>query len=130
EENEYWKTSDDEYISSKDLNIDLFEKELINKLKDDKTLFNIRKDSFNFSFSIKKLLVFSQNSFAEIEKINSTSEIPLSNQYLCSDNSLDYKNYIFQDNINIESKFIDIIDSIFDGSNIFHKKIKRKLNPS
>src|SRR5690606_23237752 len=84
EENEYWKTSDDEYISSKDLNIDLFEKELINKLKDDKTLFNIRKDSFNFSFSIKKLLVFSQNSFAEIEKINSTSEIPLSNQYLCS----------------------------------------------
>lgn len=128
EENEYWKTSDNEYVFSKDMSIDLFEKEMVNKLKDDRILFNLRKDEFNFNLNIKKLLVFSQNSKAEIDSLNQKADIKLSNAYVCNDNWEDYYSMLISDIEPIETRFIDIIDSIFDGSNIYGKKNVKKID--
>ncbi len=127
EENEYWKTSDDEFILSKDILIDLYDKELVNKLKDNRTLYNLRADKFNFNLTIKKLLVFSQNSESEINELNEKAEIKLTNPFVCHDNWNEYFNLLFQKEESIEVKFIDIIDSIFDGSSIYAKKNNRKI---
>lgn len=129
EENEYWKTINNDYIASKDIIIDLYEKELLNKLKNDKVLYNIRKDSFNFNLKINKLIVFSQNTQEEISKINSSHEMPLVNNFLCNNNWDKYKDLLFTKKVEIESKYIDVIDSIFDGSDIFSKKNKKKFEP-
>ncbi|AQW92102.1 DEAD/DEAH box helicase [Elizabethkingia anophelis] len=127
EENEYWKTSDNEYILSKDISIDLYEKELVNKLKDNRTLYNLRTDKFNFDLIVKKLLVFSQNSKTEIDQLNKSAEIKLSNPYICNDNWEEYFGLLFQKEDIIDTKYIDIIDSIFDGSSIYAKKHNRKV---
>lgn len=127
EENEYWKTADNEFILSKDISIDLYDKELVNKLKDNRTLYNLRTDKFNFKLIIKKLIVFSQNSKSEIDQLNQKAEVKLSNPYICNDNWGDYFNLLFQKEDVIETKFIDIIDSIFDGSSIYAKKNNRKI---
>lgn len=129
EENEYWKTINGDYIASKDIMINLYEKELLNKLKNDKVLYNIRKDSFNFNLTINKLIVFSQNTQAEISELNSSHEMPLINNYLCNDNWGNYKDILFTKNVDIDRKYIDVIDSIFDGSDIFSKKNKKKFEP-
>ncbi|WP_312556498.1 DEAD/DEAH box helicase [Empedobacter brevis] len=127
EENEYWKTSDKEFILSKDILIDLYEKELINKLKDNRILFNLRGDKFNFKLTIKKLLVFSQNSKNEVNNLNQNTEIELTNKYVCNDNWGEYFDLLFQKEESIDDQFIDIIDSIFDGSSIYAKKNNRKI---
>lgn len=127
EDNEYWKSSDNDYIFSKDITLEMFEKELKNKLKDDRTLHNIRKDVFNFNLKIKKLLVFSQNSKSEIDKLNSDSSIKLSNLYVCNDNWQEYFDILISDIEPIEQKYVDIIDSILDGSNIYGKKHQKKV---
>jgi superfamily I DNA and RNA helicase len=105
----------------------LFEKELLNKLKDDKILYNLRNDQFNFKIKIKKLIIFTQNTLAEIQNLNAKTEIPLSNDFICNDNWQDYLDIIFKEKLNIEKKYIDVIDSIFDGSSIFSKKNKKKI---
>lgn len=127
EENEYWKTSDGEFILSKDILIDLYDKELVNKLKDNRTLYNLRADKFNFNLTIKKILVFSQNSESEINELNEKAEIKLTNPFVCNDNWNEYFDLLFQKEESIEVKFIDIIDSIFDGSSIYAKKNNRKI---
>ncbi|MBT0812976.1 DEAD/DEAH box helicase [Litoribacter ruber] len=127
EDNEYWRFSDDEFIFSKDLSIDLFEKELINKLKDDRLLYNLRKGEFNFDLQIKKLLIFSQNSMLEINKLNDEADIKLSNDYIGNDNWEKYFDNVFTRKTLIESQYIDKIDSILDGSNIYEKKHRKKI---
>ena len=127
EENEYWKTSNEEYIFSNDISLDLYHKELLNKLKDSKVLFNIRKDEFTFELNIKKLIVFSQNSSQEINNLNDNANFKLSNDFVCNDNWQDYFQRLFNaSSLNISQAIIDIIDSIFDGSNIYGKKHKKK----
>lgn len=126
EENEYWKPAIGDYIFSKDISIGLFEKELCNKLKDDKNLYDLRASKFKFDLTIKKLVVFSQNSKDEIETLNKQADIPLSNEYVCSDNWQDYFQKIFNHKNQIGQMYIDIIDSIFDGSSVFGKKHTKK----
>ena len=129
EENEYWKNLSGDYITSKDIIIDLYEKELLNKLKNDKILYNIRKNTFNFNITINKIIVFSQNTQEEIDRLNSSHEMPLLNNFLCNDNWDKYKDLLFTKKVEIDKKYIDVIDSIFDGSDIFSKKNKKKFEP-
>lgn len=125
EENEYWRISDDEFIFSRDLVIDAYEQELLNRLKEDKNLFDLRKKEWKVEIKIGKYLIFAQNVKKEIEALDSGSDNKLMNKYYCSDN---YNDVFceFKQNTFTQEK-IDIIDSILDGSNIFSKTIKKKV---
>ncbi|MDM1397771.1 DEAD/DEAH box helicase family protein [Myroides odoratimimus] len=127
EENEYWNTRSNEYVLSRDIVLELFEKELINKLKDDNRLYDIRKDEFKFELTINKLLVFSQNKEEEIKKINAEANVTLCNNYVCSDNWTDFHKFWNVGKENIHKQYLDIIDSIFDGSYVYGNTTKRKV---
>lgn len=125
DDNEFWKTSDTRFLYSRDLIIDAYEQELQNRLKEDKELYDLRKKDWKISIAIRKYLIFAQNKKEEIDKLNLATENELINNYYCSD---DYIN-IFEDILKYKEgqEKIDIIDSILDGSNIYSKVTKKKI---
>ncbi|WP_289041872.1 DEAD/DEAH box helicase family protein [uncultured Zobellia sp.] len=128
EENEYWKTSDGEYIYSRELITNLYLRELETRLKKDSRIYDIRRDKWIEKISIDSYLVFGFNTEKEISQLNSLTENPILSKVLASDNiNISFKK-ILDVNQNISQDKIDIIDSIFDGSDIFKKTKKKKIS--
>ncbi|MBB6324462.1 superfamily I DNA and RNA helicase [Algoriphagus iocasae] len=126
DENEFWLTSNDNYIYSRDLVIAAYEQEIRNRLKENKELFDLRKGDFKIPINVRKYLIFAQNKKEEISSINSNVENELLNTFYGID---DYSK-IFQEIKNTEGNNqgkIDIIDSIFDGSNVYSRVAKKKI---
>lgn len=125
DDNEFWQTSDDRFPYSRDLVVDSYEQELQNRLKEDKELYDLRNKDWRISLNINKFLIFAQNKKEEIDKLNSVAKNKLVNIYYCSDNYTD----LFENIINNKKgqNKIDIIDSILDGSNIYSKVTKKKI---
>lgn len=125
DDNDFWETSDDRFLYSRDLIIDAYEQELRNRLKEDKELYDLRTKKWNIKLNIGKYLLFAQNKKDEIDNLDSKATNKLINKYYCSD---DYTN-LFEDILKHKEgqNKIDIIDSILDGSNIYSKVIKKKI---
>lgn len=126
EENEFWKTSNEEFVFSRDIILDLYQQEMENKLKENKELYDIRKKTWKTHITIKKYLVFTQNTVSEIDKLNNHTN-PLTNTYYGIDNYFENIHNLFTLENLIEQKNIDVIDSILDGSDIFSKVTKQKI---
>jgi superfamily I DNA and RNA helicase len=127
EENEYWMISDEKYIYSRDILLDLYEQELLNRLKEDKGLYDIRAKKWKTEIIINKYLIFTQNTKGEIDSFNNKAENKVQNNYYGIDNYKEKLTEIFTPDTDFIQEKIDIVDSILDGSNIFSKIIKQKV---
>lgn len=125
EDNEFWETADGRFFYSRDLVVDSYEQELQNRLKEDKELYDLRKKDWRIFPNIRKFLIFAQNKKEEIDGFDSQSENRLVNSYYCSDDYMDLLDCII--NSKEKQDKIDIIDSILDGSNIYSKVTKKKI---
>lgn len=125
EDNEFWETADGRFFYSRDLVVDSYEQELQNRLKEDKELYDLRKKDWRIFPNIRKFLIFAQNKKEEIDGFDSQSENKLVNSYYCSDDYMDLLDCII--NSKEKQDKIDIIDSILDGSNIYSKVTKKKI---
>lgn len=126
DENEFWQTDDGRYIYSRDLIIDAFEQELQNRLKENKELFDLRKKEWKVNINIRKYLIFSQNKKDEITQFNNDSENKLLNTFYCVDDFNDVFKELLKSDGN-KQEMIDIIDSILDGSSVYSKVDKKKI---
>lgn len=125
EDNEYWKTESDNFIYSKDISINLYESELISRLKKNNQLFDIRTGKWKCEIKPRKLIVFPFNDSSDINALNESTTTPLINEYITSEVLVNELNKLFEDLDEEISDFIDVIDSVLDGSDVF-RKIKRK----
>lgn len=126
EENEFWKTSSGEYIYSRDLILDLYKQEIENRLKEHKELYDIRKDEWKVKINIKKILIFTENKINEIELLNNC-DYPILNIFLGADNYTEEIQNIFTKTVVLDPKVMDVIDSVLDGSDVFSKVSKKKI---
>ncbi|MBA6316444.1 DEAD/DEAH box helicase [Cellulophaga baltica] len=127
DENEYWKTADGEFIYSRELTINLYLRELETRLKKDSRIFDLRKNEWLEKISIESYLIFGYNTDEEIKSLNLKTDNTILSKYISSDNLDDNLKEILNVNYNIDQNKIDIIDAIFDGSDIFSKTKKKKL---
>lgn len=127
EENEYWKTADDEFIYSRELTINLYLRELETRLKKDSRIFDLRKNEWLEEISIESYLIFGYNTDEEIKSLNSKTDNTILSKYITSDNLGSSLKELLNVNYNIDQGKIDIIDSIFDGSDVFSKTKKKKI---
>ncbi|GGH41082.1 hypothetical protein GCM10007423_36650 [Dyadobacter endophyticus] len=128
EDNEFWKTTDEEYIYSRDLSLNIYSKELENSLKKNPTLFNIRTEQWNDDIVISKILMFADNTDEEIAELESSNGNPLVNsRWLLDDLSTELNQIISSGDISLSESTIDLIDSVLEGSNIFSKVIRKKV---
>ncbi|MBN1971399.1 MAG: DEAD/DEAH box helicase [Candidatus Delongbacteria bacterium] len=129
EENEFWKINDNDFLYSRDLVVDAYEQEIENRLKEDKVLFDLRKKEWKISHKITKYIIFSQNTSAEIKVFNSKAKNELTNIFFGVDNfSTGLDEILIKETYSQEK--IDIIDSVLDGSNIYSKVTKQKIEKS
>lgn len=127
DDNEFWKISSGEFMYSRDILLDLYKQEIENRFKENKDLFDIRKGTWKSNISISKLLIFTQNKASEIDSLNDLSDNPIINNYLGSDNYSEALPNIFNKKDEIDESIIDIVDSIFDGSDVYSKVSKKKI---
>lgn len=125
-ENEYWQTSEGEEIFSRDIILDLFKQEIESKFKKNKDLFDIRKGEWKVNIEISRYIVFTQNSLEEINSLNDC-ENPLLNKFYGADNYGEILEEILAKTDNVPQDKLDVIDSILDGSDIFSKTTKKKV---
>ncbi|OIV40665.1 DEAD/DEAH box helicase [Flavobacterium johnsoniae] len=126
EENEYWETSEGEEIFSRDIILDLFKQEIESKFKKNKNLFDIRKEEWKVDIKINRYIVFTQNSLEEINTLNNCDN-PLLNKFYGADNYGEVLDEILTKTDKISQDKLDVIDSILDGSDIFSKTSKKKV---
>jgi superfamily I DNA and RNA helicase len=126
DDNEFWQTKKGEYSYSKDLSLTAFAEELKSRLKKSKDLFDVRNNDWKFKLEVRQFLIFANNSTDEIRKLTQETE-PLLNQYITIDNFNKKLKEILFISETIEKKYIDIIDSLLDGSDVFKKSKKKKI---
>ena len=72
-------------------------------------------------------MIFGYNTDEEIKSLNSKTDNTILSKYITSDNLDDSLKGLLNVNYNIDQSKIDIIDAIFDGSDIFSKTKKKKI---
>ena len=126
EENEFWKINDNDFIYSRDLVVDAYAQEIENRLKEDKELFDLRKKKWKIPYKISKCIIFSQNNSGEVVGFNSKAENKISNDFFGVDDFASKLDDFFKSSAYSQKK-IDIIDSVLDGSNVYSKVTKQKI---
>lgn len=128
EENEYWETGSNIFIFSKDIALTQYAQELEDKLRKSKQLFDIRSGNWKVDIAIKKILIFHDNTQAEIDSLNAKTDNPIINKYIGSDKiNLELEEFLKSNNNAFDAAIIDTIDSILDGSDVFSKTKKKKV---
>jgi len=128
EDGEYWKTDGGEFIYSHDLSLNIYFLEIKNTLKKNNQLFNLRKEEWVEPIDFKRLLVFTQNSTADLSALNTSVDTRLLNDYVGNENlNEDIKKKIKTSPNELSDKAVDIIDAVLDGSEIFSKVRKKKV---
>lgn len=125
---EYWKTQNGEFIYSADLSLNSYFIEVRNVLQKNAQLFNVRTMDWIETITFTKFLVFTQNVQDEIEALNNSTEHPLINTFVANDNLYDdIKSSIVRLQVELSDNIIDVIDAALDGSEIFSKVKKKKI---
>ncbi|GGD08833.1 DEAD/DEAH box helicase [Hyunsoonleella pacifica] len=127
EENEYWETSNGEFIYSRELIINLYLQELETRLKKDSRIFDIRRNKWLEEINIQSYLIFGFNTNEEISALNLKAKNPILSNYISSDNLDNDLKSLLDVNHSIDQNKIDVIDAIFDGSDVFSKTKKKKI---
>lgn len=131
EDEEYWYTDKGDPIFSRDIILSQYELELINRLQKNKDLYDLRDKTWKVDFPIKKYILFHDNTEEEIKGYNNTTTYRLTNEFIASDTLGEIFNIILAEaSEDIDPKNVDILDSILDGSDVFSKTKKKKINPS
>jgi superfamily I DNA and RNA helicase len=128
ESGDYWVTSDGIDIYSRDIITSQFYEEIVNKLKADKNLYDLRKKQLIIP-DIRTYVIFPYNSKEEIENIYSD---PI-NVFIYSEeienNRLEQEIFANNQNLCLKSHELDTIDSLFENTDRNNRKQKPVNSP-
>lgn len=128
EDGEYWKTQSGDYIYSPDLLLNIYTNEVRNVLQRHNQLFNVRTSDWVEPIPFTKFLIFTQNTNSEVAALNESTNNPLLNSFVANDNlHEDIKSKIKKIPTLLSNRTIDIIDAVLDGSEVFSKVKKKKI---
>lgn len=114
-----WKTKLGNLISNRDLIIDNYEQELLNRIKDEPKLFDRRNR--RSIIQIKKIIVFCENSIDEIKK----NKQDMFSEAMSFQDAIGYaKNYIHDSSTEeLDENSWNKLMSLTDGSHIYERQI-------
>lgn len=128
DDNEYWETSSNKFIYSRDITINIFAQELEGRLKKNSKLYDIRNDKWKIKYPIRKFIVFPLNSQKELLTYTDGNPNPLINAYITGESIEEELKQIFVDeNNNLQQDVLDVIDSLLDGTDVFSKTKKVRI---
>ena len=123
ESGDYWVTSDGIDIYSRDIITSQFYEEIVNKLKADKNLYDLRKKQLIIP-EIRSYVIFPYNSKDEIDSIYSD---PI-NEFIYSEdienNRLEQEIFANNESFCLKKHELDIIDSLFENTDRSNRKQK------
>ncbi|MCT7604556.1 ATP-binding domain-containing protein [Aliarcobacter butzleri] len=120
DDGEYWITEDDEELFSRDFYLDEYKREIENRLKKDKNIYDRKTDKLKIK--ITQILYFYSNTQSEIEKLF-TGDEELSSKYCTKENHeicdlialIEHTN-----NFNTDQNIYDISLSLFEGTSSYN----------
>ena len=131
ESGDYWVTSDGIDIYSRDIITSQFYEEIVNKLKADKNLYDLRNKKLIIP-DIRNYIIFPYNSKDEIDNIWANCTDPI-NEFIYKEdidnNKLEQEIFIADEKFYLESHKLDIIDSLFENTDRTNRKHKPVNDP-
>jgi len=126
ESGDYWTTSTNKEIFSRDIVSSQFYETVVSKLKDDRNLYDLKKKKLITS-DIRNYIIFPYNTKDEIASISSE---PI-NEFICKEDIDSKLAEIFQINedYSIKVNLLDIIDSLFENTYKNNRKNKPVNDP-
>ncbi|GAB1540789.1 DEAD/DEAH box helicase [Scytonema sp. NUACC21] len=132
ETGDFWITSDNEEIFSKDIITSQFHEQIINKLKEDRNLYDLKKRELRIP-EVRNYIIFPYNNKEEIDSIwdSSNSSEKINNFIYKEDIDEKLQEEIFQlnEDFSLETHILDIIDSLLENTNKTNRKQKSVDTP-
>ncbi|RNI27167.1 hypothetical protein EFA69_13445 [Rufibacter immobilis] len=113
---EFWFTENGEQFS-RDLSLNLYEQEILSRLKKNNKLYNIRSNSWNKEIKIRKAIILPFNNKTDLENIASEISNPF---YTIENLDNGLKQLLLNNDSSLDDSTADIIDSLLEGSDIFN----------
>ncbi|TVP61187.1 MAG: DUF2075 domain-containing protein [Nodularia sp. (in: Bacteria)] len=121
---DYWITNNQEEIYSRDIIVSQFYEQVVNKLKNDKNLYDLKNRKLRIP-DIRNYVVFPYNTKDEIDSICLEAINVFIYQEDIANNKLETDVFTIDENFYLESYQLDIIDSLLENTN----RDKRKHKP-